>query len=424
MPERIPVSREALQAEQLRKLRELIREILPSNRFYAEKLGSSPPELGDFATIRQIPFTEKKDLVADQEQTPPYGTNLTFPIHSYTRAHQTSGTSGRPLRWLDTPESWQWMVESWKTVFKKAGAGHEERFYFAFSFGPFLGFWLAFEAASQLGGLCLPGGGLSSIGRLQSILEQEVTVLCCTPTYALRLAEVAQEESLDLSRSRVRLIVVAGEPGGSIPATRKRLESAWPGARIFDHHGMTEVGPVTYECPENPGRLHVIESAYLAEVLDPSTHNAVEAGKQGELVLTTLGRHGSPLIRYRTGDLVKAHPGPCSCGVPDLALDGGILGRCDEMVVVRGVNIYPGAIEEIVRRVPGVVEYQVRVARVHELAEMEIDVELEGGSNPASTLAKLSKEFELALALRVPVREVPGGSLPRFEMKARRFQVV
>ena len=217
-------------------------------------------------------------------------------------------------------------------------------------------------------------------------------------------------------------IVVAGEPGGSIPATRARLEEAWPGAKVFDHHGMTEVGPVTYQCPAQAGVLHVLEEAYLPEIIDPETAEPVAAGGTGELVLTTLGRHGSPLIRYRTGDLVTAAESPCRCAHLDLALHGGILGRADDMVVVRGVNVYPSAVEEILRSAGGVAEHRVRISRDDALVEMSVEVEPETGGDNA--LAKrLAKAFQESLALRVPVKLVEPGSLPRFELKAKRWVV-
>jgi phenylacetate-CoA ligase len=219
------------------------------------------------------------------------------------------------LRWLDTPESWQWMVESWMEIFRVSGVTGSDRIYFAFSFGPFIGFWLGFEAGTRLGALCIPGGGLSSTARLKAILDNQATVLCCTPTYALRLAEVAAQEGIDLSKSAVKRIFAAGEPGASIPATRARLESQWPGAKVIDHHGMTETGPVTFECPARPGTLHVIESAYFPEVIHRETGEPMPPGSTGELILTTLGRTGSPVLRYRTGDIVKTADQPvCVCG--------------------------------------------------------------------------------------------------------------
>ena len=415
----------------LSQLRSLLAALLPANPFYARKLAGSGLD-GGVASLAEFsarcPFTTKAELVADQQVQPPYGTNLTFPLERYTRCHQTSGSTGSPLRWLDTPESWTWMLDNWETVHRKAGTTAADRIFFAFSFGPFLGFWTAFESAQRLGCLVFAGGGMTSVARLQAILELRATILCCTPTYALHLAEVAAKEGMDLRRSQVKTLSVAGEPGGSIPATRARLEEAWPGARVFDHHGMTEVGPVSYECPARPGVLHVIARAFIAEVVDPGTGQRVEAGETGELILTNLGRTGSPLLRYRTGDLVKcgmrnAECGVCACGSPDVALEGGILGRVDDMVVVRGVNVYPSAVEEIIRRVGGVAEYQVRVNRSRALPELEVTVEPGADGEWAGSLAsRLEHAFESSLALRVPVTLAAAGSLPRFESKARRWR--
>jgi phenylacetate-CoA ligase len=422
-------SRAELERLQLAHLRELLRGMLPANRFYASRLGDKVDAAG-LATLddyrRQVTFTTKPEITADQAAHPPFGTNLTFPIERYTRFHQTSGTTGRPLRWLDTPESWEAMVDCWSEVFRAAGVDRSDRVLFAFTFGPFIGFWMAFEAATRLGCLCLPGGGLTSAARLSMILENDVTVVCCTPTYAARLAEVAAAEGIPLANAHVRLLVVAGEPGGSVPGVRTRLEQAWVGARVFDHHGMTEVGPVTYECPAQPGVLHLIESAFLAEIVDPGTGEPVADGERGELVLTTLKRTGSPLLRYRTGDLVRARSratgGPCACGRVELALEGGILGRVDDMVIIRGVNVFPGAVDDIVRRLPDVVEYQVRIETVHHLDELKLLIEpAPGYADVAGLVARLQKALQDAFALRVPVMAVERGTLPRFEMKARRW---
>ena len=425
MPNTSASNREELELIQLAKLRELLTAVSPANAFYEAKLGQA----GVDAAIESLdefrdncPFTIKSELAADHIAHPPYGSNLTYPVGRYTRVHQTSGTSGVPLRWPDTSESWQWMIDNWCDIFHTAGVSDNDRIFFAFSFGPFIGFWLAFEAGAALGALSIPGGGLSSPARLRSIFTHEANILCCTPTYALRLAEVAKSENIDLAKSPVRTIVVAGEPGGSIPATRARIEQAWPGARVFDHHGMTEVGPVSYQCPTKAGVLHVLEQAYLAEIIDPETTKPIATGGTGELVLTTLGRHGSPLIRYRTGDLVTAAVTPCDCGRLDLALNGGILSRSDDMIVVRGVNVYPSAVEEILRGNGGVAEYRVRIS--HNDALVEMSVEVEPNDNCDNALAKrLAKAFQESLSLRVPVSLVKSGSLPPFEVKAKRWIV-
>lgn len=427
---------EAIRATQLEQLTRMLAAMALGNEFYKPRLraaGLDQPldKLSGF--IGRCPFTLKSELVEDQRVNPPYGSNLTFALDRYTRFHQTSGTSGFPLRWLDTPESWDWMIGNWRAIYEAAGVIAHDRIFFAFSFGPFIGFWLAFESATQLGCLCLPGGGLGSEARLRVLLDNQVTVLCCTPTYALRLAEVAAEQSIDLGASNVRLIIVAGEPGGSIPSTRARLEALWPGAKVIDHHGMTETGPVSFQCPARPGTLHILEKSYLPEIIIPSTGAAAAPGEQGELVLTNLGRTGSPLLRYRTGDLVRASnaialdgsmivTSPCACGRHELALEGGIIGRVDDMVVIRGVNVYPSAIEEIVRQCGGIAEYRVSVSATTTLPELKIDIEPEtGGENPDRLVAKLERAFSDALSLRIPIAVVKSGSLPRQEMKARRW---
>ena len=418
--------RQVIAQRQSDQLRTLLRTILPANPFYAAKFdaANAPAKvahLGDF--YERFPFTTKAELAADQATNPPYGTNLTFPAERYTRCHQTSGTSGVPLRWLDTPESWDWMARNWETILRAAGVTHADRIFFAFSFGPFLGFWLAFEAALRLGCRCIAGGGMSSAARLRNIFDHGATAMCCTPTYALHLAEVAAAERFEMAASPVKALIVAGEPGGSVPSVRARLESLWRGARIFDHHGMTEVGPVTYECPVRPRVLHVMEGAYIAEIVDPETGAHVQAGDTGELVLTTLGRLGSPLLRYRTGDLVRGCPDTvCECGRSELALEGGILGRTDDMIAVRGVNIYPSAVEEIVRTHGGVAEYQVHVKTNSALVELALKIELSpGSSDPGAVAGSLEIALQAAFNLRIPVSVVPAGMLPRFEMKAQRW---
>jgi phenylacetate-CoA ligase len=421
---------EAIRSAQLQSLNELLRQIIPANPFYTRKVveSSAPREYASLQEFEeQFPFTTKQELVKDQADHPLYGRNLTFPLDRYSRLHQTSGTSGKPLRWLDTRESWECLTESWLEVYRAAGVTERDVTYFAFSFGPFLGFWLAFDAGERLGSLCIPGGGLTTVGRLRTILETNATVLCCTPSYAIHMAELARNENIDLSQSRVRLIIVAGEPGGSVPATRTQIERLWPGAKVFDHHGMTETGPITYECPAHPCRLHVVHWAFHAEIIDPETTRPVAVGQSGELVVTTLKRVGSPLLRYRTGDLVRLaahhlHDAPCECGRFDLALEGGILARSDDMIVVRGVNVYPTSIEQIIREFPQVTEYRVHISSKGALSELHVVVEpARDTTDPAGLVAQIEKALQTSLSLRIPVTTAAPNSLPRAELKARRW---
>jgi phenylacetate-CoA ligase len=417
-------SREQTRADQLARLRALIAELIPANRFYAARLqqaGITPgiASLDEFS--RRMPFTTKQDLVDDQLANPPYGSALTYPIERYTRYTQTSGTTRMPIRWLDTTESWNWMLGNWDRVFDAAGVTRDDRVLFTFSFGPFLGFWLAYDCAVRRGCLVIPAGGLGSEARLRMLIENEATVLCCTPTYAIRLAESAPQAGFDLAKAKVRRVVVAGEPGGSIPAVRCRIGELWNDARVIDHHGMTEVGAVSYQSPTRDDLLHVIESSYYAEVIDPRSDRPVnlnDADATGELVLTNLGRWGSPLLRYRTGDLVK----PVYFERGDMALQGGILGRVDDMIVVRSVNVFPSVVEEVMRSHREVAEYRVRVVTRRAMTELSMELEPTPDCVDAPALARqIERELHAALSLRVPVNVVASDTLPRFEMKARRW---
>ncbi|HXB71644.1 MAG TPA: AMP-binding protein [Candidatus Acidoferrales bacterium] len=421
--------RAAIEAHQLRKLRELVEALLAANPFYAAKLRAAgvetcPDSLHDFCST--VPFTSKAELIDDQTRNPPFGSNLTYPVEEYNRFHQTSGTSGKPMRWLDTRESWDWVVGCWTRILQAAGVGRHDRVFFPFSFGPFLGFWGAFDAAARLGCLVIPGGGMRSTARLRTLLDNQVTALCTTPTYAMHLAEVAAEENIDLSAGKVRTIIVAGEPGGSIPATRLHIERLWGGARVFDHHGMTEIGPVTYECPQRRGVLHIMEASYLPEVLDWTSLQPVGPGGRGELVLTNLGRVGSPILRYRTGDIVQRaalidQDDRCLCRSREMALEGGILGRSDDMVVLRGVNLYPSAVEQVVRSSGGVAEFRVEIYTERALTEMSIQIEPAAGEDAAGLSHRVAAALHYAFGLRVAVSTVPAGTLPRFEAKAKRW---
>ncbi len=394
-----------------------------TDSFYGKKIRewelkvSRLNRIDDF--IAQVPFTSKADIQADRAENPPFGTNLTRAIHQYTRFCQTSGTStGQPMAWLDTPESWEAMLKCWQRVFEAAGlVKGRDRIFFAFSFGPFLGFWTAYEAAAK-DYLVIPAGGLSSQARLEAMARYGATVLCCTPTYALRLGELIGESSgVQRMNLRINKIIVAGETGGSVPEVRSRLEKLWE-SRVFDHHGMTEVGPVSYEAEDMPRQLIVLEDAYLAEVVDPKTGKEVADGECGELILSTLDRTACPLLRYRTGDWVKKklHRGR-------LILDGGILSRLDDMVVVRGVNIYPSAVDAVVRQFPEVIEFMVEQRKVDAMDEIELLVEVDG--NVAKPLLKkIESKLRDTFSLRIPVRLAEPESLPRHEFKAKRWRLV
>jgi phenylacetate-CoA ligase len=414
-------SRARVVGAQLERLRSGLELLARQNPFYHAKLADVDLDVRSMEAYRELPFTTKDQLVEDQAAHPPNGTNLTFPTTEYTRIHSTSGTTGRRLRVLDTEESFRWFTRCWQEIYRVFGIGPGDRVFAAFGFGPFIGFWAGFEAAHQVGAQAIPGGSLSSLQRLHAIRDFEVTVLLSTPTYALRLAEEARENGIEIRGGSLRAAIHAGEPGASIPATRARIESAW-GLRVWDHAGLSEVGPWGYECPAGEG-LHALESEFVAEVLEIGRDSAVRGGEIGELVLTNLGRWAAPVIRYRTGDLVRYNPDPCSCGSPFLVFPGGVLGRADEMIPVRGVNVYPSALESIIREEDAVSEFQIEVFERRGMWELRVQIEV-GASAPADqVISRLESQIHLRLGLRAEVASVPAGSLPRFDLKARRFHV-
>ena len=401
-------------------------EIWGSNAFWRGRLQAAgvrdPRDVGSWADFARLPRLTKAELAADQAVHPPFGTNHTHPLDRYVRVFQTSGTTGPPIRWLETEASWTWWARCWAFVFRGAGLGPQDRLFFPFSFGLFVGFWAGLEGARALGAMTIPGGGQDSPTRLHAIRDLGATALVCTPSYGLHLAEVARVQGIDPAALGVRTTVHAGEPGAGIPAVRRRLESLW-GARAYDHAGMTEVGAYGFECVAQAG-LHVNELEFVAEVLDPDSGRPVAPGEIGELTLTNLGRWGAPVLRYRSGDRVRLGPGACPCGRTFARLEGGILGRVDDMLVVRGINVFPSALEGIVRRFALVDEFQIEVFRRGVLDEVRLLLEIDGNGRPAESVRETVDGIVAALrrdlGIRIEVRAVPARSLPRYELKARR----
>ncbi len=432
------LNRSDLEKRQWRLLKRLIAEVEGKNAFWTNRFqnqGFTACELRSWDDFRQLKPVTKQELVQDQNEHPPYGTNLTYPAAAYTRMHQTSGTTGRPMRWLDTTGSWQWVKDCWAQMYRIAEIQPEDRFCFPFSFGPFIGFWGAFEGAWQHGNFCLAAGGMSSEIRLQAIREHNITVVCCTPTYALRLLDIADREGLDLTSTNVRIIMVAGEPGASIPSIRQRIEQGF-NARVIDQWGMTDIGCLGVESWQAPDGLMMLETECIAEIVDPETLQPVPVGERGELLITNLGRTGMPVIRYRTGDIVQASTIPNPCGRSLLKLQGGILGRADDMITIRGNNVFPSSVEAVLREFQEIVEYRIIIREKqsmhHMVIQLELVRELLSGKNPQECpvadipgldtfLQKLHRQVRDRLNFQAEIQCVAPDSLPRFELKGRRF---
>ena len=427
------LDRGALAALQLEKLNRLLAEVHANSAFYQRKLAGCPKHFSSLAELATLPQTSKEELQPDAGSEP-FAANRTYPTDRYVRCHQTSGTRGRPLVVLDTAEDWRWWIDCWQYVLDAAEVTPADRALLAFSFGPFVGFWSAFDALVARGALVIPGGGLSSLARLEVMRNAGVTTLLCTPTYALRLAEVAADNQINLPELSVEKIIVAGEPGGSMPVIRDRIETTWA-ARVIDHGGATEVGPWGFADAAGRG-MHVNEAEFIAEFVSVETGQPAKQGEQAHLVLTTLGRIGAPVIRYRTGDVVRPvwptdspprfgegqnpAPSPSRQGRGTdcrfVLLEDGVLGRADDMMIIRGMNVYPTAVEQIIRSFPEVVEYRLTARKRGELDELVVEVE-----DHLQQPKRIADELQLKLGLKIDVRCAPAMSLPRFDGKGQRF---
>lgn len=428
-----------LRRYQLNRLNDLLAQMIPANQFYRDKLGVSGDahnslQLDDLAQLSQFPFTVKHDLINESDPAG-FAKNLTFAPDAYTRFHRTSGTSGRPMVVLDTQNDWNWWMEAWQYVLDSADLTSDDRVLMAFSFGPFIGFWSAFDAVVERGAMVIPTGAMTSLARLELIQSTAASVVFCTPSYAIHLAQVAEENGIRLAdhAKSVKRIVVAGEPGGSIPTTKVKIESAW-GAEVIDHCGASEVGPWGFACPGGNGAddqgIFVNEAEFIAEFirvgetgaasgedLNSAVLSSAEATGQGtfELVLTCLGRIGSPIVRYRTGDLVRPvwdHEHDCRF----VKLAGGVLGRADDMMIIRGVNVFPASVEQILRGFPEVVEFRTTAFKQGAMDQLKIEVEA-----TVDDIEPIRLALQNQLGFRVDVELVANQTLPRFEAKGKRF---
>ena len=394
------------------RLRQLLTLVTERNAFQRRRLEAL--DLGPDPALSDLPPLEKHELVADQDANPPFGTNLTYPLEEYVRVHQTSGTTGHPLRVLDTAADWAWWRERFAHTLEVAGVDAEDRVALAFSFGPHVQFWASTEGLAEVGAISIPLGGMTSVQRLQTIAEVEATAIWCTPTYALHLVEVAVEERFEHALQSVRQVLCTGEPGASLPAVRSRIENGFD-ARCVEHAGLTEAGPFGFPCPDGHG-LHVDEDEFIVEILDAEMQ-PVGGGERGELVITPLRRTGFPVLRYRTGDVVVNTGDRCPAGHDGRWLPGGIVGRTDDMVVIRGMNVFPSAIEETVRRVSGSGEFRITFySEPGGMDEIKLEVELDEGVGAR----RLQDTMRQQLGLRVRVVPVAPGLLPRANGKARR----
>jgi len=428
-PRHETMPREELNALQLRKLRNLVAWADASVPWQSKRLrdaGVTADQIRSLDDLGRIPMMTRDEWMQGQVDHPPYGPILATDPANAIRYHMTSGTTGKtPIRVLDSMKDWEWIAEMWCYGFWGFGVRPADTVFFAFSYGTFVGFWGAHYACEKLGCLVLPGGNMTTEARVRQIMEMGATVVCSTPTYALRMAQEARTLGIDLAGGPVQRLILSGEPAGSIPATKKLIEDEW-GAKAGDTAGMTEVGTIViFECSSQPGGTHIIEDHYIEEVLDPDSGQSVPYGEMGERVVTSFGRGFIPVLRYRTRDYVVKVPGSnCPCGRTFDIYDGGIRGRVDDMKLVRGTNVYPRAVEAIVRQFKEIDEFQIHLYTADgRRDEIEVLVEIpDPDIDPYGLLGDLGRQLASAHeGLRFGVRQAENGSLPRFELKAKRL---
>jgi phenylacetate-CoA ligase len=429
-PKTETLDRDRLRALQLAKLRYVTEWAEARSPFYRRSFkaaGFSPGQLRTFDDITRIPYLTREEWMRSQDGNPPYGDLPVAGTGPAIRVHTTSGTSGRtPLRALDSRKDWAWSAEMWCYALWAAGVRPDDIGYVAFGYGTFIGFWGLHNGLEKLGALTVPGGAQTTPNRVRQILDFGATVVASTPTYALRMAQEAEGLGLDLRGSAVHTVILSGEPAGSIPETKALIEEQW-GARAFDTAGMTEISTIfMFEPADQPGGCHIIEDHFIEEVIDPGTGAELPYGERGERVCTSFGRSTTPLLRYRTADLVVKVPHTTASNGRTWDLyQGGILGRVDDMKLVRGTNVYPRAVEAIIRGFPVIEEFQVKIVREGIRDEIILLAEPSPGVSDehwAGLAARLTTDLADAHeGLRFVVERAGTGALPRFELKAKRL---
>jgi phenylacetate-CoA ligase len=426
-PELEMMPREKLLAYQLELFRNQMAYVYARAPFYRKKFdeaGVRPEHIKTLEDVSKVPFTAKEELRLSQERYPPYGDFHCISPEEGIRVFQTTGTTGTPVRSLLSKRDWlETYFDQFMYFMHGYGITKRDIIFIPFNYGLYLAWWGIHSSFEQGGVLVIPGGGQSSEDRIKNILEWKPTVVCGTPTYMLFLGDVAKKIGVDLSKTTVRIVITAGEPGAQVPSTKRKIETTW-GAKNYDDIGSTEISNFGFECVAQRG-THVIESMFLSEVIDPQTGKPLPPGQEGELVLSNLCCESMPLIRWRMGDIVKCDCQECDCGRTFLRLEGGIFGRADDMFQFGGVNIFPSAIENFVRETKAFSnEYQVIAPKMGSGKHLRIRVE---PSSPAISRGEMDQAvkafkdvFKFRIGVTPDVEVVKIGELPRFEGKAKR----
>ena len=437
-PELDTIPRSRLREIQSEKLVAAVRYVYEYSSFYRAKFDAiklKPTDIKGIGDLEKIPVTTKAEMAQDVVAHPPWGTYSPLNDDLWSRRgwmlFTSSGTTAqpRPFRYtLFDRDMWAWAdARSLWAMGVRPG----DKAFLAFGYGPFAAFWGFQHGLNRIGVPAIPGGALDSKRRAYFIHTFHPTVLVATPSYCLFLGSVMQEIGYDPAKSAIRLIVSGGEPGVCIPATKRRIESLW-GARLHEMYGCTEAAPSAGGClchaevqNERPS-THLLEDCQIWETVDPQTFAPVSSGQRGLTVATNLISEGSPQLRFLVGDFATFTEERCACGMTHVRAIGGFQGRTDDMINIRGLTVFPSAIEEVVRHIDELGdEFAIVVYEEQDLDCLRIVAEPRP-EVPASrhpTLAeKIESEVRTKIGLRPEVELRPAGSLPKTELKAKRLQ--
>jgi len=421
---------EKIRSLQLEKFQRIFRWTYDHSRFHRslyERAGIRPEDIRSFDDIRHVPTVEKSMMRDIQRKAPfPYGDALCVPLEEVTEFRQTSGTTGQPVYQPDTWQDWEWWAECWAFILWAQGYRPSDRVFIPFGYNVFVAFWAGHYGAEKIGCEVVPGGVLDTKARILKIQELRPTAMMATPTYVLGMADTARNKmGLNPAEMSIEKITCAGEPGASIPTTKRRMEQAW-GAKAYDHAGATEIGAWSFECTAQPGGLHVNEAFFLVEIVDVDTGEFIEdPGKKGKMVITAFDRVAQPCVRFDSKDIIEWAEEPCPCGRTFRLIKGGVIGRADDITKVKGVLLAPSAIEEVVRGIDGLAdEYEVVVEKRGDMDHITLKVELLPGRESAKEKieAELKDQLRLKTNLGYHLEFHEYGTLPRYEVKARRFK--
>ncbi|WP_418219663.1 phenylacetate--CoA ligase family protein [Candidatus Formimonas warabiya] len=401
--------------EQETKLREFMHRLFAKSAYYRNKLqeaGIGPNDVKTVEDLNGVPFTEKDSL----REAYPLGM-MAVDEEEVVRIHSSSGTTGKPVIIPYTRQDVDTWAEMFARCYETAGVTKRDRVQVT----PGYGLWTAgigFQAGvERLGAMAIPTGPGNTEKQLEMMLDLKTTVLCATSSYALLLAEEINRRGLR-DQIRLKIGIFGSERWGE--KMRAKIDD-YLGIESFDIYGLTEVyGPgIAIDCPEHQG-MHFWSDYLLFEIIDPVTGKQVPIGEQGELVITTLTKEGLPLLRYRTHDITRIIPRYCSCGSPYPMIDR-ILGRTDDMIKIKGVNIYPGQIDHVLRITPGCSsEYQIHLKREQGKDQMTVKAECEEGCTSQEVGERLQKNIKIKIGIAVDVEIVPIGALGRSEKKSKR----